>query len=92
MARQRPGVRWQRGKSEAESLALFGLPLSDAQTEMIEGQEYTIQWFERARFELHPENAAPYNVLLGLLGNEVRAGSAPAPAPAPAGEHLRRCA
>ncbi len=67
--------------SEAESLALFGLPLSDLQTEtMSNGQQYQVQWFERARFELHPENSAPYDVLLGLLGNEV--GGAPAPAPA----------
>ena len=69
----------RRGTSEAESLALFGLPLSDAQTEMIEGKEYTVQWFERARFELHPENAPPYDVLLGLLGREVSAGGGPAP-------------
>ena len=67
--------------SEAESLALFGLPLSDLQTEtMADGKQYQVQWFERARFELHPENSAPYDVLLGLLGNEV--GGAPAPAPA----------
>jgi hypothetical protein len=66
------------GKSEAESLALFGLPLSDEMPELIEGREYTVQWFERARFELHPENQPPYNVLLGLLGNEVQqAPSAP---------------
>ena len=57
--------------SEAESLALFGLPLSDLMTETLsDGKEYQVQWFERARFELHPENAPPYNVLLGLLGNE----------------------
>ena len=57
--------------SEAESLALFGLPLSDLVTETLsDGKEYQVQWFERARFELHPENAPPYNVLLGLLGNE----------------------
>jgi hypothetical protein len=60
----------RRGKSEGENLALFGLPLSDEQTETIEGKQYTIQWFERARFERHPENAPPFNVLLGLLGNE----------------------
>lgn len=64
----------QAGKSFEESLALFGLPLSDEITEVIEGQEYTVQWFERARFELHPENAPPYNVLLGRLGAETRAG------------------
>jgi hypothetical protein len=58
-------------KTEAENLALFGLPLSDEQTETIEGTEYTVQWFQRARFELHPENKPPYDVLLGFLGNEV---------------------
>ncbi len=69
----------RKGKSEAENLALFGLPLSDQAVETLsDGKQYTVQWFERARFELHPENAAPYNVLLGLLGNEVRAGAKPA--------------
>jgi hypothetical protein len=58
------------GFNESENLALFGLPLSDAQTETLEdGKQYTIQWFERARFELHPENNRPYDVLLGLLGS-----------------------
>jgi hypothetical protein len=60
------------GYSLAESIALFGLPLSEPQTETIEGRPYTVQWFERARFEWHPENAPPYNVLLGLLGVEMR--------------------
>jgi len=70
------------GKSEVESLALFGLPLSDAQIEMLSnGKLYTIQWFERARFEVHLENAAPYNILLGLLGNEVYTYSKPTPTP-----------
>src|SRR3954454_4711222 len=74
----------KKGKSEGENLALFGLPLSDAAIETLsDGKQYTVQWFERARFELHPENAAPYNVLLGLLGNEVRAGSTPAPVTPP---------
>jgi glucose/arabinose dehydrogenase len=72
----------RRGVSEAESLALWGLPLSGAQTETIEGKEYSVQWFERARFELHPENQPPYNVLFGLLGRELRGGVAPAPTPA----------
>jgi hypothetical protein len=58
----------RRGKSEAENLALFGMPLSEPQTELVEGKPFTIQWFERARFELHPENPHPYNVLLGRLG------------------------
>ena len=41
---------------------------------MADGIERQVQWFERARFELHPQNAPPYNVLLGLLGNEIRDG------------------
>ena len=40
-------------------------------------------WFERARFELHPENQAPFNVLLGLLGNEMRDATAAPPAAVP---------
>jgi glucose/arabinose dehydrogenase len=72
----------RRGTSQAESLALFGLPLSDAQAEDTPSGKFTVQWFERARFELHPENQSPYNVLLGLLGNELR-GDPAAPPPAP---------
>jgi hypothetical protein len=74
------------GKSEAESLALFGLPLSDAHYETLEGgKQYLAQWFERARFEIHPENAPPYDVLLGRLGDEVynRTGLLPTPRPTP---------
>jgi sortase (surface protein transpeptidase) len=69
--------------SEAESLALFGLPLSDARAEQqADGKIYVVQWFERARFELHPENAPPYNVLLGLLGRELAPTAAAPPAAA----------
>ncbi len=68
----------QPGTSYAESLALFGLPLSGTRIERLhDGREYVVQWFERARFELHPENEPPYNVLFGLLGNETRPGGMP---------------
>jgi hypothetical protein len=76
----------RRGKSEAENLALFGLPLSEAQEEDTPGGRFTVQWFERARFELHPENQPPHNVLLGLLGNEVHGPAAPPSLPPPAGQ------
>jgi hypothetical protein len=33
------------------------------------GQAYTVQYFERAVFEKHPENQAPYDVLLSQLGS-----------------------
>jgi uncharacterized lipoprotein YbaY/heat shock protein HslJ len=63
------------GISFEESLALFGLPISDPMTEVIEGRELTVQWFERARFELHPENDPPFNVLFGRLGAELGGGA-----------------
>jgi hypothetical protein len=70
------------GKTEAENLALFGLPLSDLVTETSsDGKQYQLQWFERARFELHPENQPPYNLLLGLLGNELRDNGGATPTP-----------
>jgi len=49
-------------------LAIFGYPL----TEEFTGEDgRTVQYFERGRFELHPENAGtPYEVLLGRLGAE----------------------
>jgi hypothetical protein len=71
----------RRGTSEPESLALFGLPVSEPQTETVEGRSYTIQWFERARFEQHPENQPPYNVLLGRLGAQPPVCGAAVPAP-----------
>src|SRR6266508_6340268 len=62
----------QPGTSYEESLALFGLPLSEPAMETnSSGDTVLTQWFERARFEFHPQNAPPYNVLLGLLGNEI---------------------
>jgi peptidoglycan/xylan/chitin deacetylase (PgdA/CDA1 family) len=45
-------------------LAVFGYPLSE---EFVENG-LTVQYFERARFEWHPENDLPYTVLLGRLG------------------------
>ncbi len=61
-----------RTSSRAESLALFGAPLSEARTERLaNGEEYLVQWFERARFEFHPENEFPFRVLFGRLGTEM---------------------
>src|SRR5262249_30722124 len=36
------------------------------------GVTYTVQYFQRNRFEFHPENQPPYNVLLGLLGRDFK--------------------
>ncbi|MDI3339519.1 MAG: cellulase family glycosylhydrolase [Sphaerobacter sp.] len=55
----------------------FGFPLSQEFDEQNQpppagdGQVHTVQYFERARFEWHPEyRGTPYEVLLGLLGRE----------------------
>jgi hypothetical protein len=51
-------------------LAQQGYPLSNELSELspVDGKTYTIQYFERAIFEFHPENKEPYDVLLSLLG------------------------
>ena len=54
-------------------LAQQGLPLTNLvlETNPTDGKAYPTQYFERARFEYHPENAGTdYDVLLGLLGRE----------------------
>ena len=58
------------GYSDAERLALNGIPLSGLINETLDdGRQYQVQWFERTRIELHPENRAPYHILNGLLGS-----------------------
>jgi len=51
-------------------LAQQGLPISDEFVEKsdLNGREYLVQYFERAVMEYHPENQAPYDVLLSQLG------------------------
>ncbi|MDQ3705910.1 MAG: DUF885 domain-containing protein [Chloroflexota bacterium] len=51
-------------------LAQQGYPISDEFTEKsaLDGKTYTVQYFERAVFEHHPENQPPFNVLLSQLG------------------------
>jgi hypothetical protein len=62
------------GITVRESLALFGYPLSEEfRMTLADGQVYTVQYFERARLEWHPENAPPYDILLGRLGADVLA-------------------
>ena len=71
-------------------LDVFGYPIS----EEIEENGYKVQYFERNRFEYHPENIGTrYEVLLGLLGRDYLAvidGGTPQPrrtptTPAPGG-------
>jgi len=52
------------------ALAQQGYPISEEFTEVsaLDGKPYTVQYFERAVFEWHPENSTPYKVLLAQLG------------------------
>src|ERR687886_720405 len=72
-------------------LPIFGYPISEPLQEVsaADGKMYTVQYFERARFELHPEDMEPfyrnwatrknlrlltlYEVQLGDLGRQVAA-------------------
>ncbi len=65
------------GVSERESLALLGLPLTEASFEPnAAGDRVLTQWFERARLEDHGTGG----VLQGLLNVEAHAARTPAPA------------
>ena len=60
------------GTSRDESVALFGYPLNEPQMETnSSGDTVLTQWFERARFEWHPDNPDEFKVLLGRLGAEL---------------------
>jgi thermitase len=62
------GAFWNYWR-ERGGLPIFGYPL----TEETEEDGRTVQYFERAVFEYHPENAAPWTVLLRRLGAEALA-------------------
>jgi hypothetical protein len=70
-------------------LAQQGYPISGEFKEVsdVDGKTYTVQYFERAEFELHTENKAPYNVLLSLLGSMRLKEKYPNGAPAPPTAH-----
>ncbi len=58
-------------------LPIFGYPTSEEFTEVNsdDGKTYVVQYFERNRFEWHPDNIGTrYEVLLGLLGNQIVGG------------------
>jgi hypothetical protein len=57
---------WEQGGA----LDVLGMPISEEFDEVLpDGKTYRVQYFERARLELHPEAAGtPYGVQAGLLG------------------------
>jgi polysaccharide biosynthesis protein PslG len=63
---------WMGTHTYQDGVAINGYPISDAHDEVnpADGKTYRVQWFERARFELHPDQAPPNDVQLGLLGKD----------------------
>jgi hypothetical protein len=61
---------WQGGRTFEDSLYINGYPITEMRDEVspIDGRIRKAQWFERARFELHPERQAPDDVVLANLG------------------------
>jgi len=61
--------------NEKGALERFGYPISEEMQETNNdgtGRTYTVQYFQRARLEHHPELAgSPYEIQLGLLGDQV---------------------
>ncbi len=68
---------------EHGGVAQQGLPISNEFSEVspLDGKRYTVQYFERAVFEYHPENAPPYRVLLSQLGTLRYRAKYPTPPP-----------
>src|SRR5688572_535997 len=56
--------------TEHGGVARQGFPISTEFQEVsdIDGKPYTVQYFERAVYEYHPEHQPPYDILLSLLG------------------------
>jgi len=66
-------------------LFVFGYPLTNQFAfPSTDGNTYQVQYFERAVFEYHPENPAPYDVLLTQVGRELAASRLTEPSFQPA--------
>jgi len=63
------GVFYAYWKSHG-GVAQQGYPISSEmqETSPVDGKPYTVQYFERAVFEYHPDKRPPYQVLPALLG------------------------
>jgi YVTN family beta-propeller protein len=75
-----------------------GFPISEEMQEKssTDGKVYTVQYFERAVFEMHPNNHPPYEVLLTLLGTlaykeKYPAGRASGEVTLPPGSPQKQC-
>jgi hypothetical protein len=67
---KRVGGRFLQYWQQNGGLPQQGFPISDEFMEKsdLDGKTYRVQYFERAVFEMHPENQPPFDVLLSQLG------------------------
>ncbi|MHB8647850.1 MAG: hypothetical protein ACYDAR_18875, partial [Thermomicrobiales bacterium] len=71
------GGQFKKFFDQNGGIFIFGYPISEETIEPnpTDGVAYTVQWFERARFEFHPEfNATPNAIELGQLGRQLLLG------------------
>ena len=70
------GAQYQGQVTQAESIALWGYPVSEefTQCDANGANCLTVQYFERAVFEYHPGNPSPWNIEYSLLGQEYHDG------------------
>ena len=68
---QRVGGRLLQFWEQYGALPVFGLPLNTEGPQQTLDGTFRMQNFERNRLELHPENAPPYDVMLGRLGGDL---------------------
>ncbi len=82
------GGRFLQYWQQNGALPQQGYPISEEFVERndLDGKEYRVQYFERAVFEVHPENKPPFDVLLSQLGTfqyRAKYGNQPTPSPTP---------
>lgn len=65
------GGRFLQYWQQNGGLAVFGYPITAEGPEQTPDGTFTVQYFERERFELQPTNPTPYDVLLGRLGDQL---------------------
>lgn len=71
------GGQFKKFFDQNGGVSIFGYPISEETIEPnpTDGVAYTVQWFERARFEFHPEfNDTPNAIELGQLGRQLLLG------------------
>ena len=60
-----------KGDARQVAISLFGLPISEDEFDVpINGEKLSVQWFERARFEFHPNNPPETRYIPAKIGTE----------------------